>query len=150
MRLRLPWAIATASVAGCLTICALVPWGDPCTAKGYAGHACPIIFSDSQTLLRNVILVAICVLIGFAAAALTRSRWYIAGGLSTPLAVLSGGITAHFAYAVETPLFRASAVANYWLSVGALACLGLLGMLGAALWRWLPNLRSSERAEHLR
>jgi len=150
MRLRFVWAITVASLGGGIAICALTPWGDPCTAKGYAGHACPIILSASQLHLRDAVLVAILLFVGFVAGTMTASWRYIAGGLSTLSAAILAGVCGHFIYRVDTPLFSVIRPATYVPAIAILASLLFAGVLGATASRWLPNVRWSGRAARLR
>jgi hypothetical protein len=152
MRLRFARAVTVASLGGGIAICTLTltPWGDPCTAQGYAGHACPIILSASQLHLRDAVLGAILLFVGFVAGTITASWRYIAGGLSTLSAAILAGVCGHFIYRVDTPLFPVIRRANYFLAVAILASLLFVGVLGATASRWLPNFRSSERAGRVR
>ena len=125
MRLRFPWAIAVASIAGCAVFIALLPWGDQ-AVPGFLGH------------LRNAVFFVICLLIGFVAGFITHSRRYLAGALSTPASAILAIIAAHFVYGGtihwDAPHF-------YRTTALVFAGLALLGALGAAASRWSPNNR---------
>jgi hypothetical protein len=150
MRLRFAWAITVASLAGGIAICVLTPWGDPCTAKGYAGHACPIILSASQLHVRDAVLGAILLLVGLLAGTLTPYRRYIAGGVSAFSAAMLAGVCGHFIYHVDTPLYSGARPGGYGAAIAALASLIFLGIVGAMASRWLPNFRRTGRAARLR
>ena len=141
MRLRLPLAIALASIGGCVALCALLPWGDPCPIAGYSGQPCPIVMSPFQESLRNVIFVVICVLVGYVAGFLTHSHRYLAGTLSALSSALLAAITARIIYAVHSPLIRLDVPGAYTTALIAFVTLALLGALGAAASGWPPNNR---------
>lgn len=145
MRVPFPVAVAVGSLAGSLIICALTSWGDPCTAQGYAGHACPIVLSSAQEHLRDAVLVLIFFGVGLLAGSATSSWRYIAGGLSALMTVPVTTVCGRLIYRVDTPLVPPVPLplADYAVSVAALVVVFLLGILGAALSRWLPNFRWS-------
>lgn len=144
MRLPFASAVTVASLGGAVVICALTPWGDPCTAQGFAGHACPIVLSASQTHLRDAVLAAIFLIVGLVAGITTRSAQYLAGGASTLFAVILAGAGDRLTYHVDTPPFISGLpAAEYFLGVIFLASLACLGVLGAVVSRWLPNLLGS-------
>ena len=145
MRVSFPVAVAVGSLAGTLAICALTPWGDPCTAQGYAGHACPIPLSPTQMHFRDAVLFMIIYCVGFITGSATRSWKYIGGGLSALLTVPLTTVCARFIYRVDTPLVPPVPLpmADYVGSVVFLIGVFLLGVAGAVSSRWCPGFRRS-------
>jgi hypothetical protein len=141
MRLRLPLAIALASIGGCVAFCTFLPWGDPCPIAGYSGHPCPIVMSPSQEYPRNAVFVVICVLVGYAAGFFTHAHRYLAGTLSTLFSAILAAIAARIIYAVHSPLIRLDVPGAYTMALIAFVSLALLGALGAAASGWPPNNR---------
>src|SRR5580658_3831907 len=134
MKLTLLWAVASTAIGGGAVFCALLAWGDPCTAKGYSGQLCPIVLSASRQEFANLAFVTVCLLVGFVAGSI--SRQYIAGTLSAPLSALLGGISGHFLYAVKAPWFDSKVPGAYLMAGLFIGGIALLGTIGAVAARW--------------
>lgn len=142
MKWTLPSSVAFTAVSGGVVFCALLPWGDPCTAKGSSSQLCPLVLSTSRQEFANLVFVAICLFAGFVGGSISR-RWVV-GTLGVPFAALLGGISGHFLYAVKTPWFDSKVPAAYWMAalfIGAIAILGTVGAVAAqwTVWRRRTN-----------
>jgi hypothetical protein len=138
MPVRLALTVILSALLGCVAYVGLLPWGDPCflaVAHGEAG--CPVVLSPSQETIRNVVFLAISLLVGLAAGLMSPFHRYLAGALSSPLSLLLAILAAHLAYSLDGPTFRMDIPGAYvtWLEV--ISALTVLGVIGAAIARFI-------------
>jgi hypothetical protein len=136
MRMRLVWAVVVAALLGCVALVASLPWGDPCslpTRSGAGGCA----LSPSQHYFRNAVFLALCLCVGSAAGLMSPSRRYLAGALSTPLAVLLAIFGAHWVYGLRGPFFHMDIPGSDLMTLISITVLVILGMAGGMLSRYI-------------
>ena len=136
MRRQIVWAVAAPALIGAAALVALLPWGDPCTFATRPGEGmCSVLFTPPQQYLRNAVFLALCLLIGCAAGLMSFPRRYLAGALSTPLAVLLAVLSARVVYGLNWPLLHTDVQGTYRVTVAAITGLIALGLIGGALSR---------------
>jgi uncharacterized membrane protein YccC len=79
-RMRFAYGIIGAAIFGGAVFIVLAPWGDPCS---FADARC-----DADETIRNMVAIAICVLIGLTGGLLARIRRPLAGASSVIAAAL--------------------------------------------------------------
>jgi hypothetical protein len=147
-RLSTPLATAIAAVLGCAAFVALLPWGDPWSFAPQTGGVDDLTsLSSLQENIRNASFLILCLAIGFVTGLLTRSRRFIAGALSPPLAALVAHFAAHWLYGIEWPQPAVPwTPSRVLITVAYFAVMAAVGLVGAALSRYVRLTTASSAA----
>jgi len=138
MRSSLAFTVVVAALLGCVAYVALLPWGDPCSLTVSPGEAgCSILLSPGQQNIRNVLFFGLTLLIGLAGGFMSPSPRYLAGALSSPLAVLLAIFSTHLVYGLRSPFFRMDIPGAYVSTLELSVALIVLGAIGAAIGRYI-------------
>ena len=148
MKLTLSWAVAFTAVSGGAVFCAVLPWGDPCTAKGYAGQLCPIVLGIAASICQCSICCDL--------PSCRLRRWLNLASVDCwnfGCAIrLARGISGHLLYAVKTSWFDSKVPGAYLMAALFIGGIALLGTIGAVAAQWttgrrraeMPNMRLSD------